>query len=348
METSCCGEASDSRCSSRDRTDPGYRAVPRPRAVKKAARSRPESQRRVAVDARQDPGKATSRPDADAGTRNASWDLVRPRVLLVHPDHPFAVSTAFCLQDHGLETTTARSEDDAAELLKRLTFDAAVVNWKLAPATTSDSKATALAKGADPGPEGVKLLKTIRAEHRHLPVVFVLGDNHVDVELKAMQYGAEACARRTPGDGCVESSRPCDEICAVTAETVSHARNRGVWSIVATMLAQRGVEPARLNQYTLKALAACCQAIDRDFDNAALVSAAHCGSHGHFIRTFTKDLGLPPKLFLASLRVELAKQLLPDRSLTLSMIADRVGFGSAKRMRRTFRRLIDRSPRDFR
>ena len=73
--------------------------------------------------------------------------------------------------------------------------------------------------------------------------------------------------------------------------------------------------------------------------------ANDCGlSASHFSRAFRRSTGLSPHQWLQRRRIELAKSLLPDRSLSLSEIALACGFADQSHFTRVFTNLAGISP----
>ena len=68
----------------------------------------------------------------------------------------------------------------------------------------------------------------------------------------------------------------------------------------------------------------------------------------HFLRLFTKVLGVTPHQYLLRSRLRRAAQLLADESLPITGIALDVGFNDLSNFVRTFRRAAGMSPRGFR
>lgn len=67
----------------------------------------------------------------------------------------------------------------------------------------------------------------------------------------------------------------------------------------------------------------------------------------HFCREFKKSVGMTPMQFLARIRVKRSKDLL-RKSLPISTIAMKVGFNDLSAFNRQFRKLVGRTPTDFR
>ncbi|MDQ6695976.1 MAG: GlxA family transcriptional regulator [Actinomycetota bacterium] len=68
----------------------------------------------------------------------------------------------------------------------------------------------------------------------------------------------------------------------------------------------------------------------------------------HFARTFLAEVGVTPARFVERGRVEAARRLLEESSASVDDIARRCGFGTAETLRRSFLRLLDVSPSDYR
>lgn len=64
----------------------------------------------------------------------------------------------------------------------------------------------------------------------------------------------------------------------------------------------------------------------------------------NFVRVFTADVGTTPAKYVLHLRVEAARRLLESTPGDLRQIASAVGFGNADVMRRSFVRVLGRSP----
>jgi len=71
-------------------------------------------------------------------------------------------------------------------------------------------------------------------------------------------------------------------------------------------------------------------------------------SEGYLGHLFCTELEMSVKQFVTRVRIEVAKQLLLDRSYTLVRIAEMVGFHDGPRLSRTFRRFTGLAPGDYR
>jgi transcriptional regulator GlxA family with amidase domain len=71
-------------------------------------------------------------------------------------------------------------------------------------------------------------------------------------------------------------------------------------------------------------------------------------SERHFLRRFTEEVGVTPARYVAQARVDAARRQLEASDESVTSIADRVGFGTAETMRRTFMRQIGAAPDHYR
>ncbi len=68
----------------------------------------------------------------------------------------------------------------------------------------------------------------------------------------------------------------------------------------------------------------------------------------NFARLFRNEIGMTPAAYAEQARADAACTKLTQGELPVEAIAEKCGFGNAERMRRTFQRLFDVSPHDYR
>jgi AraC family transcriptional regulator len=68
----------------------------------------------------------------------------------------------------------------------------------------------------------------------------------------------------------------------------------------------------------------------------------------HFARMFKQSLGVPPRVYLTQLRMEKATELLQSTELTITEIAQEVGYSSSQVLARIFLKHYHKSPTDYR
>ncbi len=117
----------------------------------------------------------------------------------------------------------------------------------------------------------------------------------------------------------------------------------GGQSQFSSQLAAQGVENgqlARLLQWMLEHPGA-------DMRVEALARRSRM-SERNFCRVFTRELGATPAKFVERIRLDAARRLLQESSLSLEQLAMQSGFGDAARMRKSFLRQLGITPRDYR
>jgi AraC-like DNA-binding protein len=85
----------------------------------------------------------------------------------------------------------------------------------------------------------------------------------------------------------------------------------------------------------------------KDFPVEALAKTVYV-SPSYLFRIFRKKMGVTPMHYRNLIRVDKAKLLLLDRSLTMEGIASRIGFEDSKYFARVFKKETGASPSDFR
>jgi AraC-like DNA-binding protein len=71
-------------------------------------------------------------------------------------------------------------------------------------------------------------------------------------------------------------------------------------------------------------------------------------SPGHFSTLFAREVGMPPAAYLRRLRLEKARALLGDDTLSITQAAQRAGFVDTAHFSRSFKALYGLSPREYR
>ncbi len=79
-------------------------------------------------------------------------------------------------------------------------------------------------------------------------------------------------------------------------------------------------------------------------DDLALVANM---SKFHFAKSFREAMGIAPHQYLVQLRVEKARKLLADPSLSIPAVASRVGYTDSGQFSAQFRRIVGSSPKQY-
>lgn len=104
----------------------------------------------------------------------------------------------------------------------------------------------------------------------------------------------------------------------------------------------------RLSEARLRAVA---EYVDANLDQPIRLvdMAAQAGlSQYHFCRAFRAATGLPPHRFVLARRIEVARERLRNRALSIQEVAFSVGFADAGQFAKRFRKATGLSPREFR
>ena len=86
---------------------------------------------------------------------------------------------------------------------------------------------------------------------------------------------------------------------------------------------------------------------ERECGVAYLASLCHM-SESHFFSCFRKSMGRAPMEYRADLLIMSAQRMLAQPDLSISEVAERLGFGSETYFRRIFKAKVGLSPREFR
>lgn len=87
--------------------------------------------------------------------------------------------------------------------------------------------------------------------------------------------------------------------------------------------------------------------LDEDISVADLAGLARL-SPFHFSRAFRQSFGLPPHRYHVGRRIERAKSILSDPSISVTELGLRLGFSETSAFTATFRKFTGRTPTDFR
>jgi len=86
---------------------------------------------------------------------------------------------------------------------------------------------------------------------------------------------------------------------------------------------------------------------ESDLTVEALAAHAHMSVRG-FARAFRREVGATPAVYVETVRVERATQMIETTGLALEQVATSCGFGTVETLRRAFRRRLGVSPSQYR
>ena len=187
-----------------------------------------------------------------------------------------------------------------------------------------------------PGRSGLEILKITKRRWPWIPVVIVTAFGSEDLAAQALRAGANDYLKKPVGLDTLKE--------AVRALTTARGERT---SRCVTAAVEQPDETRTVRPNIRRALAFMCEhfAENITLDDVARVAAV---SRFHFCRLFHHETGVLFHEFLHRVRVTRAKALLVDRHLTVSEVAYTVGFNDLSHFDRTFRRIVGRSPTEYR
>jgi transcriptional regulator GlxA family with amidase domain len=129
----------------------------------------------------------------------------------------------------------------------------------------------------------------------------------------------------------------------VAREMVLYLRRAGGQSQFSTSLSLQASDRKPIAEIRSWAL----DNLDQDLPVEKLAAKASM-SPRNFARVFLKDTGTTPARFVERLRVEAARRRLEESKDKLEKVANDCGFGSLQGLRRSFLRVLQVSPNDYR
>jgi YesN/AraC family two-component response regulator len=187
-----------------------------------------------------------------------------------------------------------------------------------------------------PGQSGLETLRITRRRWPWIPVIILTAFGSEDLAVQALRAGANDYLRKpVPLDTLKQAVR-----------MLTTGRGEGMGRHVATTVEQRDeIHSVRPNICRALAFMREHFAEDITLDDVARAAAL---SKFHFCRLFHHETGVLFHEFLHQIRVTRAKELLADRHWTVSEVAYTVGFNDLSHFDRTFRRIVGRSPTEYR
>jgi YesN/AraC family two-component response regulator len=235
---------------------------------------------------------------------------------------------------------------DDEPLVRSFLRDALVESVRVIEATDGEQAIDVLQSGARdtldlalvdhflPKMTGLEVLRITKGNWPWLPVVLLTGSGSEDLAVKAWRGGASDYLRKP-----IELDALLSIVGALirrppiapwaTSSASDHGRKRTVHPSIRRgliFMQEHFADPITL----------------------ADVARAACLSRFHFCRLFHHETGMPFHEYLHDLRVTKAKALLRDHGLRISDVAFTVGFNDLSHFDRIFRRLVGRSPSQYR
>jgi YesN/AraC family two-component response regulator len=187
-----------------------------------------------------------------------------------------------------------------------------------------------------PRRSGLEVLRTIKGFWPWIPVVILTGFGSEHLAIEALRAGASDYLRKPVALNAL--LRTVTRLLTIIGAHVSEE---------APPTESQGSGPRRAHPSLRRALVFMAQHF---MEAITLADAAREAglSRFHFCRLFHQEVGVTFHEHLHDLRVCRAKTLLADRHLRISEVAYSVGFNDLSHFDRTFRRMVGRSPSEYR
>jgi two-component system response regulator YesN len=176
-----------------------------------------------------------------------------------------------------------------------------------------------------PGCSGLDVLRLTKRLLPTMPVVMITGFSTEELAVQTFRAGASDYLKK-----------PVDlDHLTHTVTTLLSIRRQGMPT---TITGHPNIK---------KALAYICERFAEDITLQEVAREAGLSRY-HFCRLFHRETGMRFLAYVHALRIRRAEALLADRYLRISDVAYTVGFSDLSSFDRTFRRVVGRSPREYR
>lgn len=188
---------------------------------------------------------------------------------------------------------------------------------------------------------GLSTLRLIKEAYADVPVVFLTDMSSEDAAINAFKIGAREYFKKPVNmfelKGALErllSIKRAAENCAVPGTAGQGA------TCVKSVTSDKP-------QNLLEVIAFIEANLWSPLELEGLAEKAHL-SKFHFCRIFKRHIGMNPMKFVAALRIERAKELLKKNDLTVSVVANEVGFKDLSNFIRQFKKMTGVTPTTYR
>jgi len=192
---------------------------------------------------------------------------------------------------------------------------------------------------------GLSVLRKIRNDHPEVPVIFMTKVNSADAKDAAEELGAHECHNKTLD--VVKLQELIKQILSERRNTVQNAlppEDPGEFETMSPHIKSASlVRKQNIQNIVFYIKNNLWSPLELD----GLAEKAHL-SKFHFCRIFKKHIGMNPMKYVAILRIERAKELLKKESLTVSSVANEVGFKDLSNFIRQFKKVTGMTPSMFR
>ena len=186
---------------------------------------------------------------------------------------------------------------------------------------------------------GLSTMRQIREIYQDIPVVFLTGMSSEDAAINALKMGAREYFKKPVN--MFELKQALGHLLKIELTADSFPPGSGAQSTRV-----KSITPDK-PQNILDVVAFIETNLWSPLELTLLAEKAHL-SKFHFCRFFKRHIGMNPMKFVASLRIERAKELLKQDGLTVSSVANEVGFKDISNFIRQFKKATGVTPTTFR
>ena len=192
---------------------------------------------------------------------------------------------------------------------------------------------------------GLSVLRQIRNDHPEVPVIFMTDVNSAEAKGAAAELGAHECYNK-PLD-VVKLQQLIEQLLSIRRNIVQDALPSESPGVCETMSPHIKSASVVRQQNIQNIVFYIKNNLWSPLELEGLAEKAHLSKY-HFCRIFKRHIGLNPMKFVATLRIERAKELLKKESLTVSSVANEVGFKDLSNFIRQFKKVTGMTPSTFR
>jgi AraC family transcriptional regulator len=188
---------------------------------------------------------------------------------------------------------------------------------------------------------GLSLMQHIKGTYTDVPVIFLTDMSSEDAVINAFKMGAREYFKKPVNS--LELKRAVEHLLGIKrAEEGCLIPGTGATSVACLKSA-----PSDRSHDVFEVVAFIEANLWSPLSLEDLAKKAHL-SKFHFCRVFKKHIGMNPMKFAAALRIERAKELLKKNDLTVSSVANEVGFKDLSNFIRQFKKATGVTPTAYR
>lgn len=243
--------------------------------------------------------------------------------ILLTSDISFHELRAF-LEEDGQKVTVCHMKD-APLCIEKEQIEAVVLDW------------------GDDAQEGLSMLRKLKVNRPEIPVIVIAGASSEEIAIDAFRFGAKDYFKKPVNLPEVR------EVLRNIIKLRRTVRERRFPYLTREGLVSSLIVSATttMSPCVLRAVTYMAENFSTETDLGEVARQAGMSKY-HLCRIFKKAMGMSPMQFLNATRIERAKKLLAETSLTTTLIAIEVGFNDAGSFISHFKKITGTTPSAFR